>query len=241
MTEEQWYVHVLGPDDIEGPFNTMEHALRHAAQINAWLTEREEPITEFTPMLWAVPTQSEWGTTNYQPTHPSVQPPTREQIAEAIYTVRAGSNEHWHKAAFRDDYLAEADAVLALFPEPGPSAEVRGALLACLKLGDDGNNHWDIDALDRLLDSHMVKEPLESAKPVSIADMAPGTTFRARLRDGLGAVDRFWFVSHVKYHRPNVPRVTSADGDRWLATCIDPSTIRDVTPPPATPEEGDRG
>lgn len=46
--------------------------------------------------------------------HPSSHPPTREQIAEAIYTVRAGSDQNWHKAAFRDDYLKEADAVLAL-------------------------------------------------------------------------------------------------------------------------------
>lgn len=40
--------------------------------------------------------------------------PTREQIAEVIYTERAGSSQNWHKAAFRDDYLKEADAVLAL-------------------------------------------------------------------------------------------------------------------------------
>lgn len=39
---------------------------------------------------------------------------TREQIAEAIYAVRAGSSKNWHKSAFRDDYLAQADAVLAL-------------------------------------------------------------------------------------------------------------------------------
>jgi hypothetical protein len=67
MTNQLWYVHVLGPDDIEGPFSTMEHALQHAARINSWLTEREDPITEFTPMLWAVPTVSEWGTTDYRP------------------------------------------------------------------------------------------------------------------------------------------------------------------------------
>lgn len=40
--------------------------------------------------------------------------PTREQIAKVIYTVRAGSDQNWHKAALRDDYLKEADAVLAL-------------------------------------------------------------------------------------------------------------------------------
>lgn len=73
MTEQPWYVHILGPDDIEGPFDTMEHALRRAAQINSWLMTRDTPITEETSLLWAVPTQSEWGTTNYKPVEFSVQ------------------------------------------------------------------------------------------------------------------------------------------------------------------------
>jgi hypothetical protein len=70
------------------------------------------------------------------------------------------------------------------------------------------------------------------AAPPSIADMAPGTTFSCRLAGSLNE------------YRLEVP----ADGDRfvvhgWGQTWVhredvDPSTIRDVTPPPASPEAG---
>lgn len=144
------------------------------------------------------------------------QPPTREQIADAIEALRL---EHppWRRTP-------AIDAVLALFQQPTPSAE-----------------H------DRHCASRTIMLPVDppraaacdcgaAAEPVSIADMVPGTTFTARHvdPDECGGIDHRWFVI-----RPGArPLVISDEGQHWSGDSVDPSTIRDVTPPPATPEEG---
>jgi len=112
-------------------------------------------------------------------------------------------------------WKAEVDALLS---QPTPSAE-RDDLLSCLELGDDGNYHWDTDMLDRLLERHMGEFP---AAPPRIEDMAPGTTFTAPLRDN--SEDRRWMVT--------AHGLASSDGSAGVdSKWIDPSTIRDVTPP----------
>jgi hypothetical protein len=68
-----------------------------------------------------------------------------------------------------------------------------------------------------------------SAEPVSIDDLAPGTTFEYGER---------WTVANNLPGRP--PHAYRGLEARYL-TEFDPSTIRDVTPLPATPEESDRG
>jgi hypothetical protein len=180
------------------------------------------------------------------PNQPPVQPPTREQIAETIYTVRAGSNEHWHKAAFREDYLAEADAVLALFPQPTPSAEHHD--LCATRIPGMG-----IPGLEG------VPQPcncyLFAPEPVSIADMAPGTmNLTPELLLSTEGHDASRYVPgslvsdghHMTWTEKCRKRCKHTRGECFQArsgiaprrTRIDPSTIRDVTPPPATPEEG---
>ena len=242
MTEQPWYVHVLGPDDIEGPFDTMEHALRHAAQINSWLTTRDPLITEATPMLWAVPTQSAWGTTNYAPVEPSVQPPTREQIDAAVAAWVANRNGNQIDLS---NVAALKDRLHALFPQPTPKAEpdTRAMQMTMADLLNqwDGLRHLDRPAINdwwyRRTSGHSL-ELQRSTEPVSIANMAPGTTFTARHidPDECGGVDHRWFVI-----RPGAqPLVISDEGQHWSGSSIDPSTIRDVTPPAATPEEGSR-
>jgi hypothetical protein len=68
--------------------------------------------------------------------------------------------------------------------------------------------------------------PAAPAVPASIADMVPGTTFTAVFH---GEQDRFFRC-----------RESLARAGRYLVSmdAIDPSTIRDVTPPPATSEAG---
>jgi hypothetical protein len=180
---------------------------------------------------------------------PSVQPPTREQIAGA-----AGALERlWNvtqahvPAAPRDgaweDYTLVAEA-LALFQQPTPSADeaqaridqhmqqVAHRVMDVFENADEDDLAEDVQqqvyAAIGLLPAFGVAP---TAEPVSVVEMAPGTTFR----DDLGVV----------YLRLS-PRedgfdFTDSRGYFWFAYQIDPSTIRDVTPPPATPEEGDRG
>jgi len=72
------------------------------------------------------------------------------------------------------------------------------------------------------------RRALPDSQTPSIAGMAPGTTFRGRTLDGvLSSVDLLWFVDAAG----NVFSIGAhhIDGQR-----IDPSTIRDVTPPTVT-------
>jgi hypothetical protein len=162
------------------------------------------------------------------PNQTPVQPPTREQIAEGLaliaeadgaLSVVGDGDWTWQDTMLRriaDHYRA----VLALFPQPGPSA-----------VHEDMSEYAQNERRHRqaILDGW-------AAEPVSIADMALGTTFRA---EGVNVPD-----TEHRFH------VMERGGRQWL-TClthgtgarpdyVDPSTIRDVAPPPATPEEGER-
>jgi hypothetical protein len=70
--------------------------------------------------------------------------------------------------------------------------------------------------------------------PPSIADMVPGTTFTAQQWGG---------ATHFPLKAISAERFeVQDDAGGWLSVeDVDPSTIRDVTPPPATPEDGDHG
>jgi hypothetical protein len=137
---------------------------------------------------------------------------------------------------------AMADAVLALFSQPTPgvvhfapygsSAASDGTLLP-------RSTRWDVTTGE-----YQDGEPFTvkrdrttcpdcrarfTAEPVSIADMTPGTTF----------VDSEGERWTIRQDRDGDPWANSDSGDAWDLDDFDPSTIRDVTPPPATPEEGD--
>ncbi|PZE66914.1 hypothetical protein [Curtobacterium sp. MCBD17_021] len=218
----------------------------------------------------------------------TVQPPTREQIAaEAYAVVRPVARFTDLGPGGQAIYLQMADAVLALFPQPTPTAEPCGRKAwpheeyqdeddACICLLDGGHeglhqcgagcgvefagglpaepmvplraviavmDHYDngdgeCEPEDRWRLFRDMRSLLESkqvgrspAEPVSIADMAPGTTFTGRIWGETD--DELWFRTALG--------AVSASGVRASDDHIDPSTIRDVTPPPATPEEGDRG
>jgi hypothetical protein len=71
-----------------------------------------------------------------------------------------------------------------------------------------------------------------SAEPVGFVDMAPGTTFGYPTR---------WEVSgRGGMTGRAIAEMVEESTTRYLDD-LDPSTIHDVTPPPATPEESDRG
>jgi hypothetical protein len=218
MTHQQWYVHILGPDDVEGPM-TVDAAFRRAAEVNSGMDDRFGALTDDSFTIWAVPTRSERGTTDYRPADPSVQPPTREQIAEvaedAYYQARDNGWSRWPNVG---------DAVLALFPQPTPSAEPVDEDVddeeSCARCyaGVDSSEHHE----KCVLTGHAHDGESAPAEPVSIADMAPGAM------DG------------PVYRCSECGRMLE---DSHTPTCawFDPPTIRDVTPPPATAEEGDRG
>jgi hypothetical protein len=143
---------------------------------------------------------------------PSVQPPTREQIAEAIRHSDWDTLGNWEAEPERikDDYRKNADAVLALFPQPTRSADEH-----CTG-GDDctAPTHVHGCFADRGTCAHPDEHP-----PVSIAKHA--------YVDGRFGDDGICHATtDAGYpHRCYCPR-----GDRVH-----------VTPPPATPEEGNRG
>lgn len=170
----------------------------------------------------------------------AVQSPPREQIDSAVGAVlfNVGNFPETVQARMLGQDMSAlrgtvTDAVLALFPQPTPSAEQTETLrqLACEGHGacrsplhvhgcyaDDGT------ACDEP-DEH------KSATPTSIADMAPGTTFTAN--EG----NRYMRTAPDVLGRPG----DAVDVVGWFyqAHQFDPSTIRDVTPPPTTPGEGD--
>lgn len=184
------------------------------------------------------------------------QYPTREQIAEAI---RHSDVTHVDVAGTNSDdwYLGNADAVLALFPQPTPSAEptaweqaaqiaerdavgvtladltkfpaVRstGARIAFnIRAAAQKNGPATADVL-RSQGPHPkvtvlgVNEDSLTAVPPSTANMAPGGTFYGVAYDGHCA---WWLVLDNGY-------VKSGAGITRDPSDIDPSTIRDITPP----------
>jgi hypothetical protein len=56
----EWYVHTLGPDDIEGPFASHNAAVQHAMNVNVSLWTGRA-ASEHSPHVWAVPTRNPLG------------------------------------------------------------------------------------------------------------------------------------------------------------------------------------
>lgn len=162
----------------------------------------------------------------------NVQPPTRGHIAEHrwVYIFQERPNElsmrctcGWLWKHLPMDHMRSVTLPRCPDEQPTPRAE---------PVQYNGHNGLAVfaDAARRLSEGQAVP----TAEPVSIAEMAPGTRFVGRTRDGaLSTMDRVWMVGDIGY-------VFSTGNHLLTADRIDPSTIRDVTPPPATPEEGDR-
>jgi hypothetical protein len=161
-------------------------------------------------------------------TEPSVQPPTREQIATAVRPVIS----RWYDTGGN---LQEriADAVLALFSQPTPSAVPERTYTAadvqeafergCIRGEQDADErNWSRRQYEKM------QAPLPPAEPVSIADMAPGTTFTAGHPD-TGRPANFERCDDEQ-HAPHTV-FDMGGGAFWKARAFDPSTIRDVTPP----------
>ena len=141
------------------------------------------------------------------------QYPTREQIEKVVDDA---IGKWWDEGALLSSLRpAVLDAVLALFPQPTPSAEeARGAELA--RLNAPTGAPWD----SALTESDLVPEP-----EYRVADMAPNTVFTARIK---GEPENRWArLGGAGVYVMNARRQVRGG---WL---IDPSTIRDVTPPPA--------
>jgi hypothetical protein len=112
---------------------------------------------------------------------------------------------------------------------PTPSAEP-GSCPVCGGTGqshDDSHRHSTLPTIGRC--DACSGTGRASAEPVSIADMAPGTRFTASL------------ISEQKARRFAVPEplfrwwvIDTATTLAYAISGIDPSTIRDVTSPPAT-------
>lgn len=118
----------------------------------------------------------------------------------------------------------------ALLSQPTPSAEppMCGAISAltndpCVEDAGHNGRHMSIRGFSW--------EPLARweapATPPSIADMVPGTTFRARVGAAQGS--NFLMVIEDPAH----DLLVDSYGQDWTADDIDPPTIRDVTPPGA--------
>jgi len=162
-------------------------------------------------------------------------PPTREQIAEALYRQQGSPIRGmlWMQlpAWAKSVYLHMADAVLALFPKPTPSAEpslreqvqaLRDEMFAEL---DSPDHLVPLDSLIERMDA-MLAEQAPSAEPPSIADMALGTTCHEEVS---GTVPSWAGEDQVS---PCLCVLDPGhDGRHQCSHQVDPSTIRDVTPP----------
>jgi len=176
---------------------------------------------------------------------PAVESPSRKQIAEALwesarqegddpvwtwqYLTERADRDEGDYAEIRAEYYRSADAVLALFPQPAPSAEPSVQVpVSLVQRARDvvGACEFDDDVFDEL--NALVSRSPAPAEPVSIADMAPGTSFGCTVDSHNTKVLRFMRTSEG---------AVDEDGTYWPVADIDPSTIRDVTPPAATPED----
>jgi hypothetical protein len=140
------------------------------------------------------------------------QPPTREQVTTAVRPVIS----RWYDTGGN---LQEriADAVLALFPQPTP-VDPDDEFVAPYEMQERG----------------VREQPTPSGAPLGVIRMAAGTVFTActieddRQRRMMRTTKSDSVTDHA---------VVDETGERWHAWYVDPSTIRDVTPPPTTPEE----
>lgn len=124
-----------------------------------------------------------------------------------------------------------ADTVLAVFPQPNPSAEppIESCLSGDMHAAHEWGGHPGQPGTG-------YRCPGIAATPPRIADMAPGTTFTADLVDDRIDAPRLRRVWRVQ----EAPGVVWNDEQNFgvRERRIDPSTIGDVTPPTATPEGG---
>lgn len=142
---------------------------------------------------------------------------------DAVSTVQVPVSLIEGHAAFLDraGYTATANQMRALLSQPTPTAVLTGGI------------GYPVHEAARREDEHA--RNLAPATPPSIADMVPGTTFVANPYSS-DIPSRFRVAEEDDLH----PQVRyklreSQTGGGWHAWSIDPSTIRDVTPP--TPEE----
>jgi hypothetical protein len=152
------------------------------------------------------------------------KPPTREQIATAVRPVIS----RWYDTGGN---LQEriADAVLALFPQPTPTAEpvCGGSATNCIH-----RFHPPMHSMACPV-GQAQNHPPSPAEPVSIADMTPGT----RCREEVSGTVPSW-AGEDQISPCLCVLATGHDGRHQCSHQVDPSTIRDVTPPPTTPGEG---
>jgi hypothetical protein len=191
---------------IEQPGETPEQLLaRYQQQARAWRHRQSTEVNETAAMFagdFAYMLEQLTGAL-------SAQPPMREhgslvrKLREAADVAYKGSNDS--DPAMLHLY---ADKIRRGYPGGGSNLTAAVARV-----------------LDVVADALVCQPPVE---PVSIADMAPGTTFTATL-----AGDRLAHQYRVERHLLNL-----SSGWAFAPDDLDPSTIRDVNPPPATPEEG---
>lgn len=203
-----------------------------------------------------------WAQAHDDEVRASVQPPTREQIAElrgrvvdAIINVR----DKYPRDSRDADSEEVADAVLALFPQLTPSAEpfsypdVWNAAIDRAQEELVRQDQFSERTL-RILDEQRIpsaQQPVP-AEPVSIAEPGddPWVTTTEYAYGALDAPDvivstgediddlgsarynaeEFWVDVLQRTVKRGPWQVVTAEADQ--------STIRDVTPPAATPEEG---
>ena len=149
----------------------------------------------------------------------TVQSPTREQVA-VIDRLR-------HRLRNAPDWAndvcvqrADLDAVLSLFPQPTPAP-----LIACPHWNNGGERGEVTMRKGCTACRAEARDAALVAELPSIADMAPEHSYEAMRTDIISALYEDGF-SHI-------------ESEQLLRRFE--STIRDVTPPPATSEEGDRG
>jgi hypothetical protein len=133
----------------------------------------------------------------------------------------------------------------------------------CSGAGTEQGRRMREHALSEQMYQHMM-ENTHPAEPASIADMAPGTTgdpvlteyqricaehrrYDGSAGDGFTSPHEWWvncscgvtiYTQMQGYPADSEDPLDSVE-DQWALHVL--STIRNVTPPPATPEEGDRG
>jgi hypothetical protein len=137
-------------------------------------------------------------------------------------------------AHLRQPYT-EGGVTEALTPQPTPTAEPR---MTCVDPrphdaheGDTGfGDEPDIDWVHWKCPGVI----LNAAEPPRIEDMAPGTTFVAQTSLSERTWHLFMVTEHVSYIDGSTIRLYRTPEDRaFVDSTIDPSTIRDVTPPEA--------
>lgn len=160
-------------------------------------------------------------------TEPTVQVPVSLIEDELAYRVRTVASRvrmaEKHDEPYPRDWVeneigAGRERIRALLSQPTPAAEeVRIECPRCKGYGVDPSVQ---QAGDKVIDCTRCGGDGEVAESPRIGDMAPGTTFMAATVQGYSSR---WTVAVIG--------VLDATGMRYSIGYINPSTIRDVTPP----------